>query len=478
MPGVLDFFTTDEFLPHAYCLVENPSLIRLHIASDATTAAAYYSIPLALGYFAYKRREDIPFSWMFTLFGAFILLCGTTHLFGIWTLYVPDYYSQGILKAATGLASIGTAIVTWRLLPALLLLPGPEKLRKLNTELETLVASRTSELQAALAEKEALLSQAYHRAAIVESSDDAIIAFDLAGKVTEWNHAAEILFGQPSQAMIGKELRGEADGRFVAAQDFLRLVESVRSSHSVQAFDVSRHNDPQGRDISVRASPIRGSSGAVQGVSVIARDIAERLRNEERMRTVMLEVEHRARNMLAVVVAMIRMTKHDPACNEFVKTIQGRIEALSASHAAVVENKWDGAYVAELVARTLRQVSSDAHISCEGGEVLIAPVASQALGIVLHELATNARKHGALSSPQGQVLIRWTISDERNLTITWSERGGPPAEQPSKTSLGMRLITRQFNDQLEGTAELDWHTNGLTATFVIPAAFVIQRRPS
>lgn len=470
MPGILDFFTEDVFLPHAICLVENPSLIRLHIASDATTAAAYYSIPLALGYFAYRRREDIPFSWMFTLFGAFILLCGTTHLFGIWTLYVPDYYTQGILKAATGLASIGTAIVTWKLMPALLLLPGPEKLRKLNSELESLVAARTSELEAALAEKEALLAQAHHRAAIVASSDDAIIAFDLSGRITEWNHAAEKLFGRPAEDMIGRDV---GSGGFAFAEDFGRLTRDMRESGAAEAFDAGVQTEAGRLDVSVRASPIRASSGAVGGVSVIARDIGERLRGEARMRTVMLEVDHRAKNMLAVVAAMIRMTRRDPACEPFVETIQGRIDALAAAHSAIVENKWDGAKVSEVAGKTLQPFAGAQQVELRGPDAFIAPVAVQALGIVLHELATNAVKHGALSREGGRVRIELKRIDNGDLEIAWTERGGPPAAPPERTSFGMRLIKTYIPNQLDGRTELDWEPEGLTARLAIPAAYVI-----
>ncbi|HEV7253483.1 MAG TPA: HWE histidine kinase domain-containing protein [Mesorhizobium sp.] len=470
MPGILDFFTDDVFLPHAICLVENPSLIRLHIASDATTAAAYYSIPLALGYFAYHRRQDIPFSWMFTLFGAFILLCGTTHLFGIWTLYVPDYYSQGILKAATGLASIGTAVVTWKLMPALLLLPGPEKLRKLNSELESLVAARTSELEAALAEKEALLTQAYHRAAIVASSDDAIIAFDLSGRISEWNHAAEKLFGRAAAEMVGRDLR---DDGFALAEDFSRVTRNIRESEAAEAFDTSVGTDGGRLDVSVRASPIRNASGVVQGVSVIARDIGERLRDEARMRTVMMEVDHRAKNMLAVVTAMIRMTRHDPACDAFVETIQGRVEALAAAHSAIVENKWDGAKVSEVVQKTLEPFAGAQQVGFHGRDAFILPVAVQALGIVLHELATNAVKHGALSREGGHVLIELQRTGNGDLEIAWKERGGPPSSPPERTSFGMRLIKTYIPNQLDGRTDLDWGPEGLAARLVIPAAYVI-----
>jgi PAS domain S-box-containing protein len=475
VPGILDFFTRDEFLPHAYCLVENPNLIRLHISSDAITALAYYSIPLALVHFSYKRREDIPFSWMFILFAAFILLCGTTHLFGIWTLYVPDYYSQGVLKAATGLASIGTAIVVWRLMPALLLLPGPEKLRKLNHELESLVDARTSELQAALAEKESLLRQAYHRAAIVTSSDDAIIALDLEGTVTEWNPAAERLLGWTAQEMMGRRLRNRGAPAFPLADHFLALLDAVRERELVHQADTRwEHKSGSQVDASVKASPIREPSGGMQGVSVIARDIRERLRDAERMRTMMMEIDHRAKNMLAVVLAMIRMTRREPACDSFVETIQGRVSALAASHTAIVEHRWDGALLSTVIQRTLQPFVAEQKIAVEGEEVFMAPTAVQAVGLVLHELATNALKYGSLSVPAGGVLIKSTRLETGDLRIVWVERGGPPVVRPRKVSFGMKLITRNIPDQLGGATEVRWEEDGVRATLTIPRTYVVE----
>src|SRR5262249_20143780 len=108
-------FETDGFMPHGFCLVWNPVLIWLHVVSDALIGVAYYSIPVALLYFV-ARRRDLAFSWLFLLFAAFILLCGGTHFVEIWTLWHPDYALQGMLKAATALVSVGTAIMVWPIL--------------------------------------------------------------------------------------------------------------------------------------------------------------------------------------------------------------------------------------------------------------------------------------------------------------------------------------------------------------------------
>ncbi len=156
-------------IPHGYCLSWQPHLLWLHGVSDLVTAVAYYTIPAMLLVFV-RRRKDLQFSWIFVLFGVFIMACGATHVMSLWNLWYPDYLASGIVKAVTALASVGTAAILVPLLPKALALPGPaqwkavhdelrtevaerghaeEEVRRLNLDLEQRVAERTAELQAA-----------------------------------------------------------------------------------------------------------------------------------------------------------------------------------------------------------------------------------------------------------------------------------------------------------------------------------------
>ncbi|MBI2236408.1 MAG: hypothetical protein HYU60_05555 [Magnetospirillum sp.] len=169
LAGFLDAY---GLLPHGICLTWRPELLWLHAVSDAVTALAYYSIPVALLVFAWRRR-DLQFRWMFVLFGIFITACGTTHVMGLLTLWVPLYAEEGLVKAVTALSSILTTAVLFPLIPKALALPGPAQweavnrdlhdevserreaeaeVRRLNAELERRVAERTAELAAANAE--------------------------------------------------------------------------------------------------------------------------------------------------------------------------------------------------------------------------------------------------------------------------------------------------------------------------------------
>lgn len=172
-----------QFLPHGVCLDGRPSLIWLHAVSDGLTALAYYSIPFALLVFAWRRR-DLRWRWMFVLFGAFILACGTTHALGVWTLWEPVYVVQGLAKAATAIISLTTAVLLWPMLPKALALPGPgqwqavnralgdevrerraaeEQVRRMNAELEKRVRERTAELERA---NRALTAEVAQRVAV------------------------------------------------------------------------------------------------------------------------------------------------------------------------------------------------------------------------------------------------------------------------------------------------------------------------
>lgn len=134
-------FSRDNFVPHGICLAWQPDVLALHVFSDVIIGLSYYSIPVALLYFVHKRR-DLVFSWVFLLFAAFILACGTTHLFDVWTLWTPDYGIEGVIKAVTALVSLLTAIALWVLMPRALALPSPRQLAEANNALEQEIAMR------------------------------------------------------------------------------------------------------------------------------------------------------------------------------------------------------------------------------------------------------------------------------------------------------------------------------------------------
>ncbi|WP_414512264.1 ATP-binding protein [Nostoc sp. PCC 9305] len=136
-----NFLTSESFIPHGHCYLWQTNLVWLHILSDAFIALAYYSIPATLFYFV-RKRQDLPFDWIFLLFIGFIVACGTTHLMEIWTLWHPTYWVSGFLKALTATISVITALELVPLVPQALALPSPTQLEQANQELQTQIAER------------------------------------------------------------------------------------------------------------------------------------------------------------------------------------------------------------------------------------------------------------------------------------------------------------------------------------------------
>lgn len=188
MSTLIDTLTSDEFMPHAVCLLNEPGLVWLHAVSDSLIALAYYGIPVVVIYFAW-RRADLVFKHVFLLSGAFVLACGTTHLMAVWTLWSPDYLADGLIKAATAAISLISLLAMWQVMPQALAFPSPtqlreanaalgrevevrqaaeKRIRELNRDLENRVRDRTAELEQANAqlrrkvEQEALLLREVH----------------------------------------------------------------------------------------------------------------------------------------------------------------------------------------------------------------------------------------------------------------------------------------------------------------------------
>src|ERR1700737_3308601 len=183
--------------PHGICLLWEPELIWLHVVSDALIAMAYFSIPFALAIFVSKRR-DLKFGWIYWSFGIFIMACGLTHILAIYTLWVPVYGIEGLVKAATAVASVVTAGMLWPLLPKLLAIPSPFELRRAREALEEeevkgggaeQLLTQFRETQRALRESMARLT------AVVETAVDGFILIDARGRILLFNPACERLFG-------------------------------------------------------------------------------------------------------------------------------------------------------------------------------------------------------------------------------------------------------------------------------------------
>jgi two-component sensor histidine kinase/CheY-like chemotaxis protein len=184
----------------------------------------------------------------------------------------------------------------------------------------------------------------------------------------------------------------------------------------------------------------------------------------------MREVDHRAKNALAVVQALVRLTKA-PTIEAFVEAVQGRVAALARAHSLLARTRWSGANLELLISEEFaayRHGRSD-KICFSGPPLRVVTEAVQSLGIVFHELTTNAAKYGALSVPEGTVEVRWWVSEDGNLRLVWQESGGPAVAEPTRRGFGSTMISRAVTTQLGGNIEFRWESQGLRCEFTVAA---------
>ncbi|HEY9683623.1 MAG TPA: response regulator [Oculatellaceae cyanobacterium] len=189
---------SDSFMPHGFCLSWNPQLLSLFIVGNGLVAVSYYSIPAALWTFI-RKRSDLAFNWMFRLFAAFIFLCGTTHVMKLWSIWYPVYWAEGVVDLVTGVVSGFTAVLLWPLIPKALAIRSPKEWEEANARLAESLEQRDQ------AEKAVRESEYWHRS-ILEKTQDAFIATDADGLITDWNKQSEETFGWQRQEVLGKML--------------------------------------------------------------------------------------------------------------------------------------------------------------------------------------------------------------------------------------------------------------------------------
>jgi PAS domain S-box-containing protein len=300
-------------------------------------------------------------------------------------------------------------------------------------------------------------------AAIIESSDDAIASKDLNGKITSWNGGAERLFGYAAAEIIGQPVAILIPpDRLDEAADVL---ERIRRGERIDQFEtIRRRKDGSLVEISLTVSPIRDTIGRVVGASKIARDITERKRAERHIQMLAREVEHRSKNMLALVQATVRMAQGDTP-DALKSAILGRIGALASAHDLLVRSEWVGADIRSLVTEELSPYCREGELRADirGPSLILKPKSAQSLSLAFHELTTNAVKYGALSAPRGRVQVEWSRDTEGSLVIVWTETNGPTVKPPSRRGFGTRVIEQIFN----GRASFGWRPDGLVCELAL-----------
>jgi PAS domain S-box-containing protein len=329
-----------------------------------------------------------------------------------------------------------------------------EALRQTLAELEDIKASLRESKQ-----------QSRWHDAIVRSSDDAIMSTDLDGIIRSWNKGAERIFGYMAEEVVGKPTILLVPLERHQEEDL--ILGRVRWGERVDHYEtIRRRKDGSLLDISLTISPVRDANGKIVGASKIARDIGERKRSEAQISILAREAEHRAKNLLANVTAMVQLSQADTP-DGLKEAIQGRVRALASVHSLFAKSHWTGAELDSLVKQELSPYSRDGRTQIDGPTVMLKPDLAQAIGVTLHELATNAAKYGALSVAEGQVRVEWSRAEDGQLVVRWTEAGGPPANPPTRKGFGTRVMQTMI-DGVKGRVQLDWRAKGLACEIALP----------
>jgi len=304
----------------------------------------------------------------------------------------------------------------------------------------------------------------------------AVYVCDRGGLVLRYNRRAAELWGRspklgdPNERFCGSYRMFRPDGSLLPHHqcpmaDVLRTGVSVRE----QEVHIERPDGLRGIAL-VDIEAIKDSGGNVVGAVNCFQDITERKRSEAQIVNLAREAEHRTKNIMATVLATVRLS-HSDTSDGLKELIEGRIDALAKVHTLFVESRWAGAELHCLATQELLAYSGEnaARMRIDGPAVMLEPSAAQAVAISLHELATNAAKYGSLSAAGGHVEISWTVTADGRLSLRWIESGGPTVTPPTHRGFGTRILENMIG-QLKGEVRFNWRDQGLTCEISLPLA--------
>jgi len=300
-------------------------------------------------------------------------------------------------------------------------------------------------------------------AAIVTSSDDAIISKTLDGTITSWNAGAARIFGYSAEEMIGQHIT-----RIIPPElhdEEYKILAKLKAGERIEHYETARvAKDGRRVDISLTVSPMRNAAGEVIGASKVARDITEKKQAEKLQQLLLEELNHRVKNTLAIVQAIATQSlDRAKSHKDFVGSFSGRLQSLAKLHSLLVQKNMRGTELAELVASQVRLGAPDEdRVSINGPFLFLGAQEAGHLGMVLHELATNARKYGALSDTGGRLSVTWEVQSNggRKLLLQWTESRGPKVRAPESRGFGMTLIEQTVRVH-GGEASMHFAEDGL-----------------
>ena len=340
-----------------------------------------------------------------------------------------------------------------------------------SPELRELAAS-FNEMASTLERRRAELEASEGRLrAVVDNAADGIITINARGIIESVNPEAMRLFGYRQDEMIGHSVRillpapdSERQDQYLARYLRSRKTRNIGSGREV----TGRRKD--GTEFPLSLSIGEFELEGERRFTGIVRDITERRRAEERQRLLTAEVDHRAKNLLATIQAMVLLTKRDAvSVEDFTRSLVGRLHAMGRAHDLLARDKWTGALLHDLIRNELQAYADvdGVRLRVSGEDTRLSARAAQTLSLAVHELTANAAKHGALSVPGGRIAVRSAI-DGQELQLSWIETCGPETKPSAPRGLGTIIIERSIAHELGGSARIAFERSGLRCDIRIP----------
>jgi two-component system CheB/CheR fusion protein len=258
---------------------------------------------------------------------------------------------------------------------------------------------------------------------------------------------------------------------------------AARTGRPVAAFE-GRLLRPDGSfvDVMTTAVPLFGDHGKPRGVIAAVVDISDRKRAEQQQQVLLHELQHRVKNILATISSLAtRMLRSSASLEDFAEAFRTRLMAMSSMHDLLSRRQWTGADLRTLIMDTVSPYASarEREVELRGPEVLVNAERAAALGMALHELATNAAKYGALASPEGHLTVSWKTeraAEDDRLHILWEERVARPVSPPDHEGFGSIFIRRSVQYELDGSVDLAFEPGGLRCSISIPLSAILAQR--
>ena len=313
-------------------------------------------------------------------------------------------------------------------------------------------------------------------AATYEHAGIGIAEVDADGRLLRINEAYCAITGYEREELLGRifQTLTHPEDRAKEQELYTRQIEGKLDRYSLEKRYIGKGGNE--RWVAISSSAVRAADGTFLYAVRILRDISARMQAQERQQMLMGELNHRIKNILATVQSLayqtIRKTT-DPTA--FYEKFQGRLMALSKAHSLLTRSQWTGASLRDIIEEQALPFREDKgqRILLTGGAVELSPEQAVVLGMVFHELLTNAVKHGSLSGMTGRVRIDWKIRKDLHpgqtwLSLQWRESDGPIIHAPEHQGFGSVFIARSVRDQLNGSARMDYKPSGLVCLLEIP----------